>query len=84
MVEPLTLANYASLSLKGQKSRDDADEGKFLIKVGQRPGIPVHLTLTAAEHAANVHDTNKRWTIELTKTDESATTSSTVSPAGAV
>ncbi|GAB3205329.1 hypothetical protein SAMN02745673_00931 [Marinactinospora thermotolerans DSM 45154] len=33
--------------------------GKFLIKVGGRPGIPVHVGLTAAEVAIN--DTNKLW-----------------------
>ena len=35
--------------------------GKFLIKSGQRPGIPVHVHLTRAELDASVHDTNKRW-----------------------
>jgi len=34
--------------------------GKFLIKVGGRPGIPVKVTLTPAELTLN--DTNKRWT----------------------
>lgn len=33
--------------------------GKFLVKVGGRPGIPVYVQLTAAE--MNIHDTNKRW-----------------------
>jgi hypothetical protein len=33
--------------------------GKFLIKVGGRPGIPVEVVLTEAEHAVN--DTNKQW-----------------------
>ncbi|WP_293787336.1 hypothetical protein [uncultured Aeromicrobium sp.] len=33
--------------------------GKFLIKVGSRPGIPVQVQLTEIEHAVN--DTNKRW-----------------------
>ncbi|GAA1750937.1 ATP/GTP-binding protein [Aeromicrobium alkaliterrae] len=33
--------------------------GKFLIKVGSRPGIPVQVQLTEAERAVN--DTNKRW-----------------------
>ena len=36
-------------------------QGNFLIKVGRRPGIPVHLDLTAAEEAAGVHETNHRW-----------------------
>lgn len=34
--------------------------GKFLIKVGGRPGIPVEVVLTPTEVA--LHDTNKRWT----------------------
>ena len=32
--------------------------GKFLIKVGGRPGIPVHVALTSVEDGLN--DTNKR------------------------
>jgi hypothetical protein len=35
--------------------------GKFLLKCGQRPGIPVQVDLTSAELSAAVHDTNKRW-----------------------
>jgi hypothetical protein len=33
--------------------------GNFLIKVGGRPGIPIHVALTAAELSLN--DTNKLW-----------------------
>ncbi|MFD7285458.1 ATP/GTP-binding protein [Streptomyces sp. NPDC059863] len=33
--------------------------GNFLIKVGNRPGIPLHVDLTAAE--LTVNNTNKRW-----------------------
>lgn len=33
--------------------------GKVLLKVGQRPGIPVRVKLTAAE--LGVNDTNQRW-----------------------
>lgn len=33
--------------------------GKFLIKVGGRPGLPIQVELTHAETALN--DTNKRW-----------------------
>lgn len=40
---------------------DPPGMGRFLIKVGARPGIEVQLRLTAAERAANVHDTNQRW-----------------------
>jgi hypothetical protein len=35
--------------------------GKFLIKVGGRPGIPVQVTLTQVEQDLAVHDTNKLW-----------------------
>ncbi len=42
--------------------------GKFLIKSGQRPGIPVHVDLTRAELDAAVHDTNKRWAAPSTVT----------------
>ncbi|WP_196791363.1 ATP/GTP-binding protein [Motilibacter aurantiacus] len=41
--------------------------GKLLIKVGQRPGIPVQLQLTRAERRSAVHNTNKRWVTDLTK-----------------
>lgn len=33
--------------------------GQFLIKVGTRPGIPLHVDVVASEAGAN--DTNKRW-----------------------
>ncbi len=35
--------------------------GNFLLKIGRRPGVPMHLDLTRAEVAAGVHNTNKRW-----------------------
>lgn len=35
--------------------------GKFLIKVGGRPGIPVRVDLTAVETALQLHDTNRLW-----------------------
>lgn len=34
--------------------------GNFMVKVGGRPGIPVHVDLTNAER--DVNDTNRRWT----------------------
>ncbi len=40
--------------------------GKFLLKSGQRPGIPVSVDLTRAELDAGVHDTNKRWGVPAT------------------
>jgi hypothetical protein len=33
--------------------------GRFLIKVGGRPGIPIRVVLTPSE--LEVNDTNKRW-----------------------
>ena len=33
--------------------------GKFLVKVGGRPGIPVNVQLTATE--LSINDTNKLW-----------------------
>jgi hypothetical protein len=41
--------------------------GNFLVKVGGRPGIPVHVALTAVEEALN--DTNKRWHTRSRLTD---------------
>ena len=35
--------------------------GKFLIKVGGRPGIPLHVSLTASEQRLGVHDTSRLW-----------------------
>lgn len=41
--------------------------GKFLVKVGGRPGIPFQVTLTQVERAVN--DTNKRWHDVVKPTD---------------
>ena len=38
-------------------------QGNFLIKVGQRPGIAVHVDLTQAEVMAEINDTNRRWAL---------------------
>ena len=35
--------------------------GKFLVKVGGRPGIPLHVSLTAAEQRLGIHDTSRLW-----------------------
>ena len=40
-------------------SGDPPGRGKFLLKTGSGPGIPVQLTLTGIER--DVNDTNKRW-----------------------
>jgi len=42
--------------------------GNFLLKIGRRPGVPMHLDLTQAELTAGVHDTNKRWHTQPTPT----------------
>lgn len=41
------------------KETEPPGRGKFLIKVGGRPGIPISVKLTETERATN--DTNKRW-----------------------
>jgi hypothetical protein len=35
--------------------------GKLLLKLGNRPGIPLQVRLTATELSTGVHDTNLRW-----------------------
>lgn len=47
-------------SLRGREA-DPPGRGKFLVKVGGRPGIPFHVELTQAE--LEVNNTNKRWAI---------------------
>ncbi|PPK93165.1 hypothetical protein CLV92_11182 [Kineococcus xinjiangensis] len=41
------------------KEAEPPGRGKFLVKVGGRPGIPVQVQLTSAERGIN--DTNKMW-----------------------
>ena len=49
----------ATFDVRTGREGDPPGRGKFLIRVGSRPGIPIKLTLTEAEMALN--DTNKRW-----------------------
>jgi hypothetical protein len=35
--------------------------GKFILKVGQRAGIPLEVKFTEVERLSGVHNTNKRW-----------------------
>jgi hypothetical protein len=44
---------------EGGREADPPGRGRFLIKVGGRPGIPVKVELTPAE--ASINDTNKLW-----------------------
>ncbi|MDR6623613.1 ATP/GTP-binding protein [Sinomonas atrocyanea] len=46
----------------GSRKRVRPGLGKFLFKVGGRPGVPVALKLTSVEES--LHDTNKRWHVE--------------------
>ena len=52
--------------------------GKFLIKVGTKPGLPVEVITTPAENELLIHDTNNRWndtaTIDLTDDTHPPTT----------
>ncbi|NHC15818.1 hypothetical protein [Motilibacter deserti] len=41
-------------------------QGRFLIKAGQRAGIPVQLQLTNAERNAGGLNTNRRWNLDKT------------------
>ncbi|MEE4544499.1 ATP/GTP-binding protein [Streptomyces sp. V4-01] len=41
------------------RSEEPPGRGRFLIKVGGRPGIPIQATITSAER--KLHDTNTRW-----------------------
>ena len=37
--------------------------GKFLLKLGSRPGIPLHIALTHAERQARIHETSTAWKV---------------------
>jgi hypothetical protein len=52
-----------------QAGRESAPpgQGKFLVKVGGRPGIPFQVALTDIERKVN--DTNKRWHEAVEPTD---------------
>jgi hypothetical protein len=43
-----------------RRKRKKPGEGNFLLKCGERPGIPFHLDLTPAE-MGGINDTDKRW-----------------------
>ena len=55
---------------------DPPGRGRFLVKVGGRPGIPVQVALTAVERELN--DTNRNWS-DLSR---SAGARAPASPAG--
>ncbi len=37
--------------------------GKFLLKLGSRPGIPLHVSLTKAEIKSRIHETSTAWNV---------------------
>jgi hypothetical protein len=51
----------------GDAEPEPPGRGRFLVKVGGRPGIPVQVVLTEVEREIN--DTNKRWR-QLSRLDE--------------
>ena len=59
--ESRLVASWSSPASLTARRTDPPGIGRFLIKVGGRPGIEFMLRLTDAERAANVHDTNQRW-----------------------
>ncbi|WP_433461840.1 ATP/GTP-binding protein [Spirillospora sp. CA-128828] len=48
-----------------KKDSEPPGRGRFLVKVGGRPGIPFKVELTSVEK--DVNDTNKRWTNSTTR-----------------
>ena len=59
---PPTWSSTSTARASGQgKNARPPGQGKFLIKVGGRPGIPFELVLTAAEE--RLSNTNKRWAV---------------------
>ena len=59
--EARLVASWSSPTSLTARRSDPPGIGRFLIKVGGRPGIEFTLRLTDAERAANIHDTNRRW-----------------------
>lgn len=53
-----TPASYSALA-------EPPGRGRFLLKVGSRPGVPFKTLLTPAENASGVHNTNTRWEQQL-------------------
>ena len=60
--EELLITDWASPPSWDPESNKEAPPpglGKFLVKVGGRPGVPLEAVMSATELA--LHDTNKRW-----------------------
>lgn len=72
-VEEATLASWQDPPSWDHRTSQEAEppgRGRFLLKVGGRPGVPFRVELTPAELAVN--DTNKRWAAEAQPLEEGA------------
>lgn len=66
-IEQRMIVDWSTPPSWNPDAREDNEppgRGRFLVKVGGRPGIPFKVELTTAER--NVNDTNKRWSNSTT------------------
>lgn len=59
--EVISWSAPASLDTATGQLASPPGRGKVLLKLGNRPGIPIQVRLTRSELATGVHDTNTRW-----------------------
>ncbi|MEU5993307.1 ATP/GTP-binding protein [Spirillospora sp. NPDC047418] len=67
-VEERMIVDWSTPPSWSSDLREDSEppgRGRFLVKVGGRPGIPFRVELTSVER--DVNDTNKRWTNSTTR-----------------
>ncbi|WP_021592190.1 hypothetical protein [Actinomadura welshii] len=66
-IEQRMIVDWSTPPSWNPDAREDSEppgRGRFLVKVGGRPGIPFRVELTSVER--DVNDTNKRWTNSTT------------------
>lgn len=61
-------ASEAEVDPTTGKTASPPGRGKFLLKIGKRPGTPLRVELTAVER--DVNDTNRAWADAVTRLDE--------------